>query len=222
MASSCPRWSQMGFGRTSSTTRAQVTPRNLHGVQGRDEQPARGRRRRDGDERLGRRRGARVDARRQLHGDAPDPDADRGVGPREPRRPAADDRRGRRRAGRRSGGHAEFDAVPLGGAWSRRRSRSIPPTRTSAWPPRQRTRAPSLLRRGYSFTDGIDPVTGQLDAGLFFICFQRDPRTQFVPLQRRLASSDALNEYIKHVGSGIFAVPPGAHPGGYVGQDLFA
>ena len=60
----------------------------------------------------------------------------------------------------------------------------------------------SILRRGYSFTDGIDPVTGQLDAGLFFICFQRDPRTQFVPLQHRLASVDALNEYIKHVGSG--------------------
>ena len=33
-----------------------------------------------------------------------------------------------------------------------------------------------LLRRGYSFTDGIDPGTGELDAGLFFICFQRDPR----------------------------------------------
>ena len=70
-----------------------------------------------------------------------------------------------------------------------------------------------LLRRGYSFTDGIDPVTDQLDAGLFFVCFQRDPRTQFVAVQQRL-STDALNEYIVHVGSGIFAVPPGVLPGG--------
>ena len=37
-----------------------------------------------------------------------------------------------------------------------------------------------ILRRGYSFTDGIDPATGQLDAGLFFIAFQRDPHAQFV------------------------------------------
>jgi deferrochelatase/peroxidase EfeB len=33
---------------------------------------------------------------------------------------------------------------------------------------------------------------------------------------------DALNEYIKHVGSAIFVVPPGAKPGGYVGAPLFA
>ena len=40
-----------------------------------------------------------------------------------------------------------------------------------------------ILRRGYSYTDGIDPDTGQLDAGLFFIAFQKDPRKQFVPIQ---------------------------------------
>ena len=54
-----------------------------------------------------------------------------------------------------------------------------------------------LLRRGYSFTDGIDPVTNQLDAGLFFIAYQRDPRTGFIPVQQNLAT-DALNEYIRH------------------------
>jgi deferrochelatase/peroxidase EfeB len=77
-----------------------------------------------------------------------------------------------------------------------------------------------ILRRGYSFTDGVDERLGELDAGLFFICFQRDPMRQFVAIQRRLGSSDALNEYIKHVGSAIFAVPPGAKRGGYVGQAL--
>ncbi|MFJ3248657.1 iron uptake transporter deferrochelatase/peroxidase subunit [Streptomyces sp. NBC_01788] len=66
----------------------------------------------------------------------------------------------------------------------------------------------TILRRGYSFTDGTDGL-GRLDAGLFFLAYQRDPRHGFIPLQRRLATSDALNEYIQHVGSAVFAIPPG-------------
>ncbi|MER6524555.1 iron uptake transporter deferrochelatase/peroxidase subunit [Streptomyces sp. NPDC001508] len=66
----------------------------------------------------------------------------------------------------------------------------------------------TILRRGYSFTDGTDGL-GRLDAGLFFLAYQRDPRKGFIPLQRRLAASDALNEYIQHVGSAVFAIPPG-------------
>ncbi|MEU3096405.1 iron uptake transporter deferrochelatase/peroxidase subunit [Streptomyces sp. NPDC006967] len=65
----------------------------------------------------------------------------------------------------------------------------------------------TILRRGYSFTDGTDGL-GRLDAGLFFLAYQRDPRTGFIPVQRSLAA-DALNEYIQHVGSALFAVPPG-------------
>ncbi|WP_435606854.1 iron uptake transporter deferrochelatase/peroxidase subunit [Streptomyces ardesiacus] len=65
----------------------------------------------------------------------------------------------------------------------------------------------TLLRRGYSFTDGTDGL-GRLDAGLFFLAYQRDVRTGFIPVQRNLAK-DALNEYIQHVGSAVFAVPPG-------------
>jgi deferrochelatase/peroxidase EfeB len=85
------------------------------------------------------------------------------------------------------------------------------------------SRAPDeqILRRGYSFTDGMDSKRGQLDAGLFFISFQRDPQKQFVPLQRRLAENDALNEYISHTGSALFACPPGAREDGYVGETLF-
>jgi deferrochelatase/peroxidase EfeB len=80
-----------------------------------------------------------------------------------------------------------------------------------------------ILRRGYSYTDGIDPDTGLLDAGLFFIAFQKDPRKQFVPLQRKLGSHDALNEYIRHTGSGLFAVPPGLTAAGdWWGKSLFA
>ena len=78
-----------------------------------------------------------------------------------------------------------------------------------------------ILRRGYSFTDGVDQVTGQLDGGLFFIAYQRDPRTGFIPLQQRLAAHDALNEYIVHTGSAVFACPPGVAPGGWIGEGLF-
>jgi deferrochelatase/peroxidase EfeB len=79
----------------------------------------------------------------------------------------------------------------------------------------------AILRRGYSFADGVDEVRGQLDAGLFFICFQRDPRRQFAAIQQRLGA-DALNEYIEHTSSAVFLVPPGAREGGFVGEPLFA
>ena len=79
-----------------------------------------------------------------------------------------------------------------------------------------------ILRRGYSFTHGIDPETGELDAGLFFVAFQRDPHAQFAVLQRRLGASDGLNEYIQHTSSALFAVPPGVRPGGYVAEERFA
>ena len=82
-----------------------------------------------------------------------------------------------------------------------------------------RTADRRILRRGYSFTDGMDVELGQLDAGLFFISYQNDPAA-FVELQRRLGASDALNEYIKHTGSALFACPPGVRPGGYVGETL--
>lgn len=78
-----------------------------------------------------------------------------------------------------------------------------------------------ILRRGYSYTDGMDPETGELDAGLFFIAFQRDPRAQFIPLQTQLARNDLLNEYITHTSSAIFACPGGASQGGFVGEKLF-
>ena len=79
-----------------------------------------------------------------------------------------------------------------------------------------------LLRRSYNYDDGIDHDTGQIDAGLFFICFQRDPRRQFVPIQRRLAGNDALAQHLIHTASAVFACPPGVAPGGYIGQQLLA
>lgn len=78
-----------------------------------------------------------------------------------------------------------------------------------------------LLRRGYNFTDGADAL-GRLDAGLFFIAFVRDPGKHYVPMQTQLSSRDGLMEYLQHTGSGLWAVPPGIKPGEYVGQALFA
>ncbi len=76
-----------------------------------------------------------------------------------------------------------------------------------------------LLRRGFNFVDGSDGL-GHLDAGLFFLAYQRDPRRQFVPIQRELARSDRMNEYVRHTGSAVWAVPPGVDAGGWWGQTL--
>ena len=76
-----------------------------------------------------------------------------------------------------------------------------------------------LLRRGYNFTDGLNDQ-GLLDAGLLFISYQNDPQ-HFVDLQAKLGRFDLLNEYIRHVGSAIFAVPPAPKTGRYIAQELF-
>ncbi|WP_205474311.1 iron uptake transporter deferrochelatase/peroxidase subunit [Nocardioides sp. SYSU D00038] len=78
-----------------------------------------------------------------------------------------------------------------------------------------------MLRRGYNFVDGTDAL-GALDAGLFFLAYVRDPDTHFIPIQNAMARSDALMEYLKVTGSALFAVPPGAAAGEHVGQALFA
>ena len=78
-----------------------------------------------------------------------------------------------------------------------------------------------MLRRGYNFVDGSNALGG-LDAGLFFIAFVRDPDTHFIPIQNAMASSDAMMEYLHVDGSALFAVPPGTAEGEHVGQSLFA
>lgn len=78
-----------------------------------------------------------------------------------------------------------------------------------------------ILRRGYNFTDGSDAL-GRLDAGLFFIAFVRDVKKQYIPMQTRLSRDDGLMEYLQHTGSSLFAVPPGTKTGGYIGETLFS
>ena len=69
-----------------------------------------------------------------------------------------------------------------------------------------------MLRRGYNYTDGSDSL-GLLQTGLFFIAFVRDPRTNFYPILDRMTKSDALQEYLKHEASALFAIPPGIEKG---------
>ena len=215
------RWSQLGFGRTSSTSTSQETPRNLMGFK-------------DGTNNL------KAEDTAELNqfvwvGNETDQPWMKGGSYLVARRVRmlieswdadylADQETifGRRKdTGAPLTGRSEFDLVDLS-AQAPDGSLAI---ETDA---HIRLAAPSshggqrILRRGYSYTDGTDPQTGQLDAGLFFIAFQKDPRAQFVPIQRMLGQRDLLNEYIKHVGSGLFAVPPGlSEAGDWFGKSLF-
>jgi deferrochelatase/peroxidase EfeB len=121
-------------------------------------------------------------------------------------------------------GRHKADGAPLGGRHEQDPvdARRVPADAhiRLANPRRRGSERERILRRGYNFADGLDPAVGELDAGLFFLAYQRDPRRQFVPIQARLAASDGLNEYIQHRASAVFAIPPGTEPGGYVGATL--
>ena len=71
----------------------------------------------------------------------------------------------------------------------------------------------AMLRRGFSYVDGSE-------AGLLFLAWQADPRTGFIPVQRRLVEADALTRFIRHETSALFAMPGGIASGSYVGESL--
>ena len=207
------RWSQLGFGRTSSTSRAQATPRNLMGFK-------------DGTANLKAEDVAALERHVWVAGDRPgEPawlrDGTYLVARRIrmlievwDRAPLGDQEEtiGRHKAsGAPLGERDEFATLDVGRLPADSHVRLAAPSTNGG---------AALLRRGYSFTDGLDDRLGQLDAGLFFLSFQRDPEA-FLRVQHRLGADDALNEYIKHVGSGVWAIPPGARRGGYVGEGLF-
>ena len=214
------RWSQAGFGRTSSTSRSQATPRNLMGFK-------------DGTANI---RAEDADAMRKfvwvqrddgpgwMEGgsylivrriqmlfdvwDATSLEGQERVFGRE------------KFSGAPLGERSEYDPVDLS---ARASGELVIPADAHI-----RLASPAynedqqILRRGYSYSEPPEPGSGQIDAGLLFICFQRDPQRQFVPLQRRLATSDALNRHILHTASAIFACPPGTRPGGFIGEGIFA
>ena len=87
-----------------------------------------------------------------------------------------------------------------------------------------------ILRRSYSYNDGVN-VTAErwppwrsgleYDAGLLFVCYQRDPTAGFIKIFEPMAKLDALNQYVTHTGGGLFACPPGVQPGGFLASGLF-
>jgi deferrochelatase/peroxidase EfeB len=210
------RWSQLGFGRTASTSRGQDTPRNLMGMKDgtanirAEDSDAMDRFVWVGGEGPSWMRGGsylvsrRIRMLLEIWDRAPLQDQERTIGRH-------------KYSGAPLGGSDEFEPLPLEA--ERNGHPVIPPDSHVRLASAKENGGARILRRGYSFTDGVDESLGELEAGLFFISFQRDPE-QFIAIQRRLGSMDALNEYIKHVGSAVFAAPPGASPGGYVGEAL--
>jgi deferrochelatase/peroxidase EfeB len=86
-----------------------------------------------------------------------------------------------------------------------------------------------IFRRPYSYNDGADftierwPPWRQgmaYDAGLFFVCYQRDPRTGFIKIFEKMAKFDMLNQFVTHTGGGLFACPGGIARGEFIGQRL--
>ncbi len=213
-------WSQLGFGRTSSTSRAQDTPRNLFGFKDgtanimAEEQSALGEHVWVGAEAPAWLRGGSYLVARKIMMTIENWDRtslqeqERIVG------------RTKLEGGPLSGG-AEF-AEPDFAAIAEGSAAAGPAIDVDAHirlaHPTQNGGA-RILRRGYNYVDGSNNL-GQLGAGLFFISFQRDPAA-FVTLQRSL-KGDLMNEYVRHVGSGLWAVPRGVRAGEYLGQALFA
>lgn len=135
----------------------------------------------------------------------------------------------RRESGAPFGGTSEFDAVDLAAT----DNSGVPLT-----PANSHVRLANaasndgarILRRPYSFSDGANDGAQrwppwrhgmQYDAGLLFICYQRDPREGFVKIFSRLAQFDRLNRFSAHTGGGLFACPGGVAPGEFVGEKLF-
>ncbi|NHC44273.1 Dyp-type peroxidase [Motilibacter sp. K478] len=82
-----------------------------------------------------------------------------------------------------------------------------------------------IFRRGYNYDlmpgDALVEPGSVSQHGLIFTSFQRDPDHQFVPMQRRLAELDLLNEWTIPIGSAVFAIPPGCADGGFIGETMF-
>jgi deferrochelatase/peroxidase EfeB len=214
------RWSQLGFGRSSSTSRAQQTPRNLFGFKDgtrnvkaedtdvlRDQVWAA-----PGDGQAWMAGGSYLVARRiRMHIETWD-------------RETLDGQQqiiGRTKGnGAALGQTAEFDEPDfnVGGAGGEPLVADDAHVRLAS---HESLNGTKILRRGYNFVDGSDGV-GHLEAGLFFLAFNRDTRKQYVPMQQALSSKDAMMEYVQHTGSAHFAVPPGLTPTSSWGDGLFS
>jgi len=208
------RWSQLGFGKTSSTTPQEQTPRNLFGFKD-------GTRNIDGADTAALAQHVWVDAA----ADAAPAWMDGGtylVARRIAMRIETWDRSPLAEQ-ETFVGRTKGNGSPLGGGLGERDAvdiTALPENSHVSLAHPDANGGVRMLRRGYSFVDGSDGL-GRLDAGLFFIAFVRDPRTQYVPVQSKLSRLDLMQEYLLHTGSGLWAVPPGVRDArGYWGQTL--
>lgn len=215
------RWSQLGFGRTSSTSTAQQTPRNLFGFK-------------DGTMGLRGEDTAGVDA----HVWVPAGDAKAAwlaggsyLVARKIAMTVETWDRSSLREQERIVGRTKAEGAPLSGGSEfdqpdfalagRGGVPLVDPASHVALAHPDHNSGVRMLRRGYNYVDGSNGL-GRLAAGLFFIAFVTDPRTHYIPMQTRMSSNDLMMEYLQHIGSGLFAVPPGVTAGEYVGQALFS
>jgi deferrochelatase/peroxidase EfeB len=127
------------------------------------------------------------------------------------------------------GGKAEFDA-PNFDATDKDGNYIIPENAHVRLAAPANNDGSQILRRSYSYNDGASFVAErwppwkqgiEYDSGLFFQCYQKDLRTGFVKIFEKMSKIDALNQFTTHVGSAVFACPPGVEKGGYIGQSLF-
>ncbi|MFF5402655.1 iron uptake transporter deferrochelatase/peroxidase subunit [Streptomyces misionensis] len=207
------RWSQLGFGKTSSTTPDAQTPRNLFGFK-------------DGTRNIA---GTETDRLKKFVwvGEGDGPDWMTGGSYLVARRIRMNIETWDRTSLQEQEdvfGRDKREGAPVGKAGEHDEPflKAMKPTAHVRLAHPDANGGITILRRGYSFTDGTDGL-GRLDAGLFFLAYQRDVREGFIPLQRRLAAHDALNEYIQHVGSAVFAIPPGVRDAAdWWGRSLFS
>lgn len=212
------RWSQLGFGRTSSTSKSQETPRNLFGQK---------------------------DGTMNLKAEEPELLNDHvWIGKEQPQ---AWSRGGSYLVARRINMSIEiWDSVQLGEqerVTGRDKKDGAPLSGGSEFsaPDFEKTgqdgaklidershvarvhpdnnKGIRMLRRGYNFVDGND-AQGRLNAGLFFIAFVSAPE-RFATVHKSMNRDDLFVEYLKTTSSSVFLVPPGVTDGQYVGQQLF-
>ncbi|WP_026460520.1 iron uptake transporter deferrochelatase/peroxidase subunit [Schaalia suimastitidis] len=215
------RWTQLGYGRTSSTSTAQATPRNLFGfkdgtsnikaeesaeelnkhlwIQSADDQ---GQWASGGTYMCVR----KIKMMMEVWDDLVLGEQQRIIG------------RDKIEGAPLSGGH-EFTApnfhATVGGA------PAIDPASHVALMHPDNNAGRRMLRRGYNYLEGVDYL-GRLEAGLFFVAFVRNPAEGFIPVLSRMAG-DLLTEYLQHVASGMYLMLPGVGDGDeYVGQRLMS
>ncbi|HMS36163.1 MAG TPA: iron uptake transporter deferrochelatase/peroxidase subunit [Arachnia sp.] len=210
------RWSQLGFGRTSSTSTSQLTPRNLFGQKDgtnnlKAEEP----------ERLAEhvwisdgpawaRGGSYLVARRismtiEVWDGVQLQEQDRVLG------------RDKRTGAPLSGGE-EFTAPDFAATDESGKPAIDDRSHVFRTHP-DNNGGVAMLRRGYNFVDGNDD-TGRLDAGLFFIAFVKSPE-RFASVHKNMARDDMFVEYLKTTSSTVFLVPPGIAEDEHIGQALF-